>query len=171
MGTRYSNDSFQLFGTFNGGTPMGAAKTFRCLSDIDHDLGIKLVGPDSGSTYDETKFVGEERPEIKTSIAALETLTGLVSLLGQNCLTAGSNPGARAFMQSHSECAANARSAGSTHQQVTVAKAHLIITGIGANRGATAYAKLRLIELSTDGEAVPDAIVYNAALPGTPDHR
>jgi hypothetical protein len=168
MGTRFSNDSFQLYGTFNGGTPMGAAKTFRCLTDIDHDLGIKLVGPDSGATYDETKFVGEERPEVKTSIAAIETLTGLVSVLGQNCLTAGSNPGARAFMQSHNPCATNGRTAGSAHQQVTIAKAHLIITSVGGNRGATAYAKLRVIELSTDGEAAPDAIVYNAALPGSP---
>lgn len=169
MGTRYSNDSFQLHGIFNGGTPMAAAKTFRCLTDIDHDLGIKTVGPDSGATYDETKFIGEARPEIKTSLAALETLLGIVSLAGQNCLTAdGSHPGAKAFMQSHNPCAANARTAGSNHQQVTVAKGHLLITEIGANKGDTLYAKVRLIELSTDGEADPDAIVYNVALPSSP---
>jgi hypothetical protein len=168
MGTRYSNDSFQLHALFNG-SAMSAAKTFRCLTDIDHDLGIKLVGPDSGATYNETKFVGEMRPEIKTSLAAIETLTGIVSLLGQNCLTAdGTHPGAKAFLQAHNVCAANARASGSGHQQVLVAKAHLVITGVGASRGATAYAKIRLIELSTDGETAPDAITYNVALPSSP---
>lgn len=166
--TRFSNDSFQLHGIFNGGTPMSAAKTFRCLTEIQHNLNITTVGPDSGATYDETRFIGEKKPEITTSLAALTSLFADVSILGQNCLTAdGSHPGAKAFMQSHNACAANARTAGSNHQQVTVAKGHILVTGLGANRGATAYAAVRLIELSTDGVTDPDAVVYNVAMPST----
>jgi hypothetical protein len=168
MGTRYSNDSFQLFGTFNGGTPMASAVTLRCLTDIEHNLGISTVGPDSGAAYDETRFIGEKKPELSTSVAALSTLLGLVNLTGQNCLTAGANVGAAAFMQGHSVCAANSRVSGSTNQKVTVAKGQVLITSIGGNRGATVYAKVRLIELSTDGSTDPDAIVYNVALPSSP---
>jgi hypothetical protein len=165
--TRHSNDSFQLHGVLNG-VAQSAAVTFRCLGNLRHQLGIAAIGPDTGAPYDEVKFVGEERPEILTSVMALRSLFDTVSALGTNCFTAdGSHPGIMAFLQSHNPCAANARTAGSNHRKITVAKGQLIVTGFGGSRGQSASANIRVIELSTDGVARPDAIVQNAALPST----
>lgn len=163
--TRHSNDSFQMHGILNG-SAQSAAVTLRCIGQITHDLGITPIGPDSGAPYDEVKFVGEQRPEITTSVMALTTLFDTVSSLGTNCFTAdGSHPGIRAFLQSHNPCAANARTAGSNHRQITVAKAQLLVTQFGGQRGQSASAQVRVMELSTDGVARPDTIVQNAALP------
>lgn len=165
--TFFSNDSFELHGVLNA-TPMAAAKTFRCLRDIDHNLGVTLVGPDSGATYDEVRFVGEKKPELTTAVAAIKTLLDTLSLLGTNCMTDdGTHPGVMAYMQSHGECSANARTAGATHQKVTIAKSHVLIPTLGGQRGATAYANVRVIELGEDAETEPHAVVYNVALPAT----
>lgn len=165
--TRHSNDSFQMHGILNG-VAQSAAVTLRCLGQITHDLGITPIGPDSGAPYDEVKFVGEQRPEITASVLALRSIFDTVSPLGTNCFTAdGTHPGIRSFLQSHNPCAANARTAGSNHRQITVAKAQLLVTQFGGTRGQSATANLRVVELSTDGVARPDAIVQNAALPGT----
>lgn len=166
-GTHYSNDSLQLHALVNS-SAMAAAVTLRCVSDINHDLNITTVGPDSGATFQESRFVGERKPEVTAAVAALKSLLDVVTVLGTNCITAdGSHPGVRAFMQSHAPCVANARTAGSNHQRLTIAKAHLLVTSLGGQKGQTAYANVRVINLSTDGETDPDAVVYNAALPAT----
>jgi hypothetical protein len=156
-----------MHGIING-VAQSAAVTLRCIGNITHNLGQAIIGPDSGAPYDETKFIGEMRPEIATTVMALSTLFNTVSALGTNCFTAdGSHPGIRAFLQSHNPCAANARTAGSNHRQITVAKAQLLVTQFGGSRGQSAPATIRVVELSTDGVARPDVIVQNAALPGT----
>lgn len=164
-GTHYSNDSFQLHGIVNG-VAMGSALTLRCLTDINHELGISHVGPNSGAPYREKLFPGERRPELTTAVAAIKSLLDQVSMLGTNCITSdGTHPGVLAFMQSHNSCAANARTAGSGHQRLTVAKAHLLVTGLGGQKGQTVHANVRVINLSADGNTGPDTVVYNAALP------
>lgn len=166
-GTFYSNDSFELNALVNG-VGMGAAVTLRCVSEITHDLNISVIGPDSGAPYPEVHFQGERRPEVTAAVAALKSLLDAVSPLGTNCITAdGTHPGVRAYMQAHNSCAANARVAGSGHQRLTVAKAHLLVSSLGGQKGQTAYAQVRVINLSTDGETDPDVLVNNAALPGT----
>ena len=106
------------------------------------------------------------------SVAAwwrLRSLLDTVSLLGTNCFTAdGSHPGVLAFLQSHNACAANARTSGSNHRRITVAKAQLLVTQLGGTRGQSGQsASVRVIELSTDGTTEPHVIVQNAALPST----
>lgn len=163
--TRFSNDSLQLHGVLNG-VAMSAAVTLRSLGQLAHNLGITTIGPDSGAPYNETRFVGERKPEITGTVVALETLLDTISLLGTNCMGSdGTHPGVRAFLQSHNPCAANARTAGSNHRQITVAKSQVLVTGLGGSRGQSATANVRVIELSSDGSASPEAIVNNAALP------
>lgn len=165
--TRHSNDSFQMHGIVNGSS-MAAAVTLRCVGNLTHDLGIQTIGPESGSTYHEKRFIGEKRPELRTTVMALKSLFDTISALGTNCFTAdGSHPGIRAFLQSHNPCATNARTTGSNHRRITVAKAQLLVTQFGGSRGQSASATLRSIGLSTDGITDPDAIVQNAALPST----
>lgn len=165
--TRHSNDSFQMHGVLNG-SGMSDAVTLRCLGNLVHDLGINTIGPDSGATYRETRFIGEQRPEIRCSVMAIESLLETVSILGTNCFTDdGSHPGVKAFLQSHSACAANARTSGSNHRQILAAHGHLIVTQLGGQRGQSSTAQIRFIELSDDGINPPDTIVQNAALPGT----
>lgn len=163
--TRYSNDSFQLHAIVNG-VNMSGAVTLRCLRDLAHNLNIATVGPDTGNQYDEVRFQQQSAPELLASVAALQSLLDEVSLGGVNCITAdGTRPGVRAFMQSHNACSPNGRDAGSAHQRVTIAIAQLMITQIGGQKQQTAYASVRVIEKSSDGDEDPDVIVYNAALP------
>lgn len=165
--TRYSNDSFQLHGLING-VAQSSAVTLRCLSEIEHNANIKTIEPETGAPYVETSFVEEEKPELATSVCALASLLDVVGINGANCITAdGSHPGIRAFMQAHNACAANGRASGSGHQRVTVAKSHLVIGRLGGASQKTAYASIKVHELSADGDAACDAVVYNAALPGT----
>jgi hypothetical protein len=166
--TRFSNDSIQFHGLLNT-VAMSAAVSLRCLSQLTHRQGITTVGPNSGATYNETRFIGERKPEITATVAALETLFGTLSALGTNCMTAdGTHPGVRAFLQSHNACAANARTSGSNHRRITVAKSQILITQFGGTVGQSASAQVRVVELSTDGSASPEAIVNNAALPSSP---
>lgn len=147
---------------------MSAAVTFRCVGNLTHDLGISTGGPESGHPYNETKFIMEAKPTIRTSVMALGSLFDTLSVLGTNCMTAdGSHPGVRAFLQSHNPCAANARTSGSNHRRITTASAQVIITQFGGSRGQSASASITSHGLSTDGATNPDAIVQNAALPGT----
>ena len=165
--TRFSNDSLQLHGVLNG-TNMSAALTLRCLGALTHAQGIQTIGPDTGAPYQETRFIGERRPEISATAMAVRSVLDTLSLLGQNCMTAAEGlPGVQAFLQSHSPCAVNGRTAGSNHRRITVAKCHLLVTQVGGSRGSSATVQLRVVELSTDGQATPEAIVDNAALPST----
>lgn len=165
--TRFSNDSLQLHGVLNG-VAMSSAVTFRSLGQLAHNLGIQTIGPETGSTYRETRFIGEMRPEITGQIPAIKTLLDTLSLFGTNCMTFdGTHPGVRAFLQSHNPCAANARTAGSAHRRITVERSQIIITGIGGSRGQSATAQVRVIQLSADGTAASHVIVNNAALPTT----
>lgn len=165
--TRFSNDSLQFHGVLNG-SGMSAAVTLRCIGQLTHSENLTVIGPDTGAAYRETRFVGERKPEITGTVMALEQILATLSLLGTNCMTAdGSHPGVRAFMQSHSPCAANARTAGSNHRRLTFAKSHVLVTQIGGARGQSASANIRIIGLSTDGEADPEAFVNNADLPST----
>lgn len=167
VGVRYSNDTLQLNGVLNTAA-MSAAITFRCLQDINHETGITTIGPETGDPYQEVRFVGERKPELTSSVAAISTLMGALSALGTNCMGSdGTHPGVMAFMQSHNPCAANGRTAGSNHQKVTIASSQIIITGLGGQVGQTAYANIRVVELSADGDAEPHAIVFNAALPSS----
>lgn len=164
---RHSNDSLQFHGVVNGNN-MSEALTLRCLGNLRHNPGITTIGPDSGAPYREVRFIGERKPELLSSVMALGSLLSNFSLLGQNCITADeTRPGVRAFLQSHNPCGTNARTSGSAHRRITIAKSHLIITQIGGSRGQSASAAVRVIGLSTDGETSPDAVVQNAALPGT----
>lgn len=166
-GVRFSNDTLQLNGVLNTAA-MSSAITLRCLQDINHDTGLTPIGPDSGAPYREVMYAGERKPELTTSVSAISTLMGALSALGTNCMTAdGSHPGVQAFMESHNPCAANGRTAGSNHEKVTIASSQILITGLGGQVGQTAYANIRVVELSTDGEAEPHAIVFNVALPSS----
>ncbi len=164
---RHSTDSLQFHGIING-TPQDAAVTLRSLGNLRHSQGITTIGPDSGATYREVRFVGQRLPEITGSVVALRSLLSTINLLTGSCFTAdGGHPGIRAFLQSHNSCGTNARTSGSAHRRITVPKAHALVTQISGSRGQSAVAQVRIIELSTDGEADPDAVVQNAALPGT----
>jgi len=165
--TRFSNDSLQVHGVLNG-VAMSSAVTLRGLSQLAHNLNIQTIGPDTGAPYVETKFIGEMKPEITGTVAAIRTLLDTLSLLGTNCITDdGTHPGVRAFLQSHNACAPNARTAGSNHRRITVAKCQIIISSLGGSRGQSAAAQVRVVELSSDGNAISHLIVNNAALPST----
>lgn len=166
--TRFSNDSLEIHGVLNG-VNMSAAVCFRSLGQLAHNLGIQTIGPETGAPYRETRFIGEMRPEITGQVPAIKTLLDTLSLFGTNCVITdgGTRPGVRAFLQSHNACAPNARTAGSNHRRITVARSQIIITGIGGSRGQSATAQVRVIQLSADGTAASHVIVNNAALPTT----
>lgn len=159
--TRYSNDSLKLHAL-----GMASAKTFRCLQNLSHNLNLATIGPETGAPYREVRFTGSQKPEINTSICALDSLLGFAPLLTPFCIAAdGGHPGVVGFMEAHDACGTDGRSSGSTHMSVTSQLAKMIITRLEGRTGQSAWATVRIICLSVDPEDRPTVVVFNAALP------
>lgn len=164
---RHSNDTFSIHGV-----GMSSAVNLRCLGNLQHNLGIQTIGPDTGNTYNEVRFIGEKRPEILATVMALKSLLAdaAVDIRTGLCITADeTHPGVAGYMQSHAPCAANARTSGSAHMRVLAPKAHLVVTQLGGQRGQSMSASVRALCLSaaTDGSDDPTSVAFNLALPGT----
>jgi len=162
---RFSTDTVKLHGV--GTDP---AVTLRCLGDLSLDMGLGIIGPDSGNTYDEVRFLGQRVPEGSFGAYALKQILNNIPLLGVKCITVdGTHPGVEFYGQGHDPCGTNGRVAAGSHMKVathgTTGKAFLAVTRIGGSKGQSAMATVRAIICSTDGNGDPDIRVYNATLP------
>ena len=155
---RFSTDSLVI-----DDTGLGAIK-LRGIGSASHDLGITTIGPDSGNTYDEAKFIGSQLVTMPFTVTAISTLLGKVGLLTGLCVPTGVNPGVELYGQKHDPCGTAGRAAGSVNLKVAADKAHVFIQSISGSRGSSAIATLLIVALS-EGAAAPTAVVYNVALP------
>lgn len=159
--TRVSVDTISIHSV-----DMSSAVVLRGLGSASHELGINTVGPDTGNTYQEVRFLGEQRPVLNFTTPALKSILSNISLLTGKCITNdGTHPGLDLYGQAHDPCGTKARSASGSHMRVRAGKAHLFVTSIGGTRGQSAVATLTGVLLTSDGTSAPSSVIYNATLP------
>lgn len=164
MSSRFAIDTLQLHSTSM------SALTLRGVGTASHKLSRETVGPGSGNTYDEARFITTVEDEFEFGgVLALKSLLDNVSLLTGKCVDDdGSHPGLRLFGQLLSRCGTKGRGAAGTAAQVTAKLAHLLVTQLGGTKNQLATATLRGVNLLKSGETTPSVTVFNATLPSSP---
>lgn len=162
-GTRISVDSIKIHGV-----GMDTPLITRCVSNVDHENGVTIEGPQSGNSYDEVLFVTQAIANLTWAARAIGSILANIPMLGTKCITAdGSHPGVVLYGQKHDPCGVSGRASGSVNMAIVIPKCFVAITKVGGSVGQSAAADMRVIPVSTDGVARPWTKAHNVALPSS----